>query len=414
MADSMFDNSNVPGPNSDPDYTNSQRMNNTGNNSDKVAASTVDTIATAANNLMSRKDRMWREALEGRSVPFDPKAFDIDEATMQAIINSANIKSPEQLNNLRFNSFARYGVLDIAHNHSGSREYLFFTKPDLHIFSTNGFEINKQLKDVTFFKNAIEQYPMSLLALQQTLKRGSGLYPHHFDPASKFIPLLSNHVTSSLDLPAIAATETENNTSLFQVKTTYRDSSEQSDFGFDFSLEFWDTRYLDVYMLFKAYDEYCRQEFYRNITPPKLSYITDRVNCKQFSIYKIIVDETNTIIFYGKATGVYPMGVPREAMSNFDGTIKITVPMKAQFVSDMDPIILDELNRITRMSYYDGNSGGTGITSGIMPLYNRHTGTADTRWGGFPYIVKDKGAARKGAPDEEQFYRLTWIYNYNS
>ena len=106
-------------------------------------------IANAANNLMSHKDRMWRETLKGRSVPFDAKAFDIDEATMQAIINSANIKSPEQLNNLRFNSFARYGVLDIAHNHSGSREYLFFTKPDLHIFSTNGFEINKQLKDVT-------------------------------------------------------------------------------------------------------------------------------------------------------------------------------------------------------------------------------------------------------------------------
>ena len=413
MADSMFYNNNVPGPNSDPDYTNSRRMNNTGNDPDKVAASTIDTIAASANDIMHRKDRMWYGTLEKNAIPFDAKAFDIDEATMRSIINSANIKSPEQLNELRFNSFARYGILDIAHNHSGSREYLFFTKPDLHIFSTNGFEINKQLKDVTFFKNAIEQYPMSLLALQQTLKRGDALYPHHFDPASKFIPLLSNHVTSSLDLPAIAATETENNTSLFQVKTTYRDSSEQSDFGFDFSLEFWDTRYLDVYMFFKAYDEYCRQEFYRNITPPKLSYITDRVNCKQFSIYKLIVDETNTVIFYGKATGVYPMGVPREAMSNFDGTIKITVALKAQFVCDMDPIILDELNRITRMSYYDGDSNGLGITDGIMPLYNRYTGSADTRWGGFPYIVKGKGAARKGAPNEEQLYRLTWIYNHN-
>ena len=413
MADSMFTNNNVPGPNFDPNWTNSQRMNNTGYSSEQVKASTESSITKAANDIMSSRDRMWNETLKQQSndIPFDPNSFDIDESTMQSILHSANIKSPEELNRLRFNSFARYGILDIAHNHTGSREYLFFTKPDLHIFSTNGFEINKQLKDVTFFRNAIEQYPMSLLSLQQTLKRGRSLYPHNFDPAMKFIPLLSNHVTSSLDLPAISATETENNTSLFQVKTTYRDSSEQSDFGFDFSLEFWDTRYLDVYMLFKAYDEYCRQEFYRNVTPPKLSYITDRVNCKQFSIYKIIVDETTTIMFYGKATGVYPMGVPREAMSNFDGTIKITVPMKAQFVSDMDPIILDELNRISRMTYFDGTDNDSigAMTTGFMPLYDKYNGSADTRWGALPYVAK-AGAFRKGAPDQEQLYRLMWVY----
>lgn len=411
MADSMYTNNNVPGPNSDPDWTNSQRINSSGYNSDKVKASTEDSIVDTANASMSRRDRMWSQTVSeaSNSIPFDENAFDIDESTMKSILNSVNIRSPEELNSLRYTRFARYGILDLAHNHSGSREYLFFTKPDLHIFSTNGFQINKQLKDVTFFRNAIDQYPMSLLALQQTLKRGMNLYPHNFDPRMRYIPLLSNHVTSSLDLPAIAATETENNTSLFQVKTTYRDGSEQSDFGFDFSLEFWDTRYLDVYMFFKAYDEYCRQEFYRNITPPKLSYITDKVNCKQFSIFKLIVDDTNTIIFYGKATGVYPTGVPRDAMSNFDGTIKITVPMKAQFVSDMDPIILEELNNLTKESYYDGYET-SGVDSGFMPLYSQSTGAADTRWGGYPYIIKSGG--RKGAPNDEQLYKLMWVYNY--
>lgn len=408
MADSMFTNNNVPGPNLDSEWTNSQRMNNTGYSSEKVEASTGPLIDTS--NALYNEQKIADikgEKYESRDIPFDPTAFDIDEATMKAIINSANIRSPEQLNELRYNYFARYGMLDMAHNHSGSREYLFFTKPDLHIFDTHSYAINKQLKDVTFFKNAIDQYPMSLLGLQQTLNKDIS-YPHRYQPSTKFIPLLSNHVTSSLDLPAIAATETENNTSLFQVKTTYRDSSEQSDFGFDFSLEFWDTRYLDVYMFFKAYDEYCRQEFYRNVTPPKLSYITDRVNCKQFSIFKIIVDDTNTIIFYGKVTGVFPMGVPREAMSNFDGTIKITVPMKAQFVTDMDPIILEELNRLTLASY-DGRAQESALA--FLPLYNKYQNIADSRWGIYPFIKKI--GARKGAPDEEKLYKLMWVYGGN-
>ena len=331
--------------------------------------------------------------------------FDIKEEEMRTILNSSNIYSPEQIAEMRFSRFARYGMLDIANENSGTREYIFFTKPDLHIFNPeSGMEINHQLKDVNFFKNAIKQYPMSLLSLQQSINPKRELYPTGYNPRSLFIPLLSNHVTSSFDLPGITATETENNTTLFQVKTTYRDSSEQSDFGFEFSLEFWDTRYLDVYMFFKGYDEYCREEFYRNVTPPKLSYRDDKVNCKQFSIFKIIVDETNTIMFYAKATGVYPMGVPRDAMSNFENTIKITVPFKAQFVRDMDPIILTELNHLTLRS-----SGKQASELSFLNTYNTDIHAADTTWGMYPFVIK--GSKRSGVTDEKQdnLYTLAWV-----
>lgn len=416
MVDSMFT-SNIFIPNED-DPTNSHRFNrNTELAKEKNVASfsnPVNDSKPAGDKIVVNKNtnpNVDRTAKIGKGQSGTEQtatynianAFDMSESAMRSIMNGSNIYSPEQIHDMRFSRFARYGMLDMSNEHSGSREYIFFTKPDLHIFETDNFAINHELGDVTFFKNAVYQYPLSMLSLQQTLSK-SASYPAGFNADSLYIPLLSNHVTSSFDLPGIAATETENNISLYQVKTTYRDSSEVSDFGFEFSLEFWDTRYIDVYMFFKAYDEYCREEFYRNVTPPKLSYITDKVNCKQFSIFKIIVDETNTIIFYAKATGVCPMGVPRDAMSNFENTIKITVPFKAQFVRDMDPIILSELNHITERS-----AGKSGTDMSFLGLYDKNNNTANTTWGAYPYIIKR--GKRRGSNDEKEgdLYRLVWV-----
>lgn len=340
---------------------------------------------------------------------FSRTDFRMSESELKDIMHASNLYSPNEIHDMRFHKFARYGMLDIANENSHAKEYLFFSKPDLHIFDPDaGFSanaLNKQLSGVTFFENAVDQYPFSLLSLQSTLNGCS--YPNGFSRKSKYMVALSNHVTSSLDIPDIQATETQNNTNLFQVTTTYRDGSEVSDFGFDFSLEFWDTRYLDIYMIFKAYDEYCRQEYVRTLTPVKLSYIDQKINAKQFSIWKIIVDETNTIIYYAKVTGVHPMGVPRSAISNLDGTIKITIPFKGQFVRDMDPIILSELNHLTEISSvweYNANS----ISQHVLPLYNQYKNVVNTEWGRFPYVLR-KGKKHGSDDTEGSMYKLVWL-----
>ena len=371
-------------------------------------------------HIFNTENASWKDPETGNYIS-TTNVFDIS-SVLPDIMHASNIYSPDEIHDMRFCRFARYGMLDMANENSGAREYLFFSKPDLHLFHPGlGFStsipeegnsfLNSELKDVTFFANAIRQYPFSLLSLQTTYTGGN--FPVGFDRNNKFMTALSNHVTSSLDLPDITATETQNNTNLFQVTTTYRDGSEASDYGFDFSLEFWDTRYLDIYMIFKAYDEYCRQEFMRPITPVKLSYIEEKINAKQFSIWKIIVDETNTIMYYAKVTGVYPMGVPRSAISNLDGTIKITVPFKGQFVRDMDPIILADLNHLTERSTGLSQSD---IAKGthFLPLYNSGNSSlssvrgADTTWAKYPYIIT-KGK-RHGADNKEgELFKLVWL-----
>ena len=63
--------------------------------------------------------------------------FIISEYQAKLMSQAANLYDPQFYNRNRFNKFARYGMLDITNNHQGSREYLFFSKPDLHIFDVN-------------------------------------------------------------------------------------------------------------------------------------------------------------------------------------------------------------------------------------------------------------------------------------
>jgi hypothetical protein len=333
-----------------------------------------------------------------------------DEAT--SIMNSSNIFTPQQIHDNRYNMFSRYGLLDPYNQHTSSREYLFFTKPDLHIFeTTENFKLYEPLSNVPFFQSAASQFPDALLSLQQTFSSYEATnYPNKFKVKNKYIPLLSNHVSSTLDFPAINATETSNNSNLYQISTSYRDGSEISDCAFDFTLEFTDTKYLDVYMFFKAYDSFIRQEYRKEIKPTKDDYTLSKVNWKQFSVYKIIVDDTNTIIFYGKATAVQPMGVPRDAMSNFDGSIKITVPFKGQFIDDLDPITLKQINHLTALSLGKTDEEIKSYASThYIPLYDQNKNTANTSWAAYPYVIK-KGKKTSAGNSEGELYKLIWLY----
>lgn len=341
--------------------------------------------------------------------------FRIDSNLSESILNSSNIFTPHQIHDDRFNKFARYGILDIANEHLSSKEYLFFSKPDLHIFNPDGYELYEPLKNVPFFQSAYEMYPESLLSLQQTFNDTKPTsYPNKFNVNSKFIHVLSNQVRSSLDLPGITATETTNNVNLYQINTSYRDGSEVSDGLFDFSLTFQDNKYLDVYMLFKAYDEYQRQEYIRDIRPVRTSYIDNKVYDKAISIWKIIVDSSNRIIFFAKVIGAFPLNVPRDGMSNFEGSIQETIQFKGTWVKDMNPTNLQELNHLTALSLgYDDTTlanlvKNNTVSNIIIPLYDSENHAPNTEWGSYPYIIRS-GSRTASSEKEEDFFSLIWL-----
>lgn len=287
-----------------------------------------------------------------------------------------------------YDKFARFGYLDPYNALGSTREYIFFTKPDLHLFKNGSTaELNSELSSDPIFIDAKERYLDVLKQLQISNKENR----------SPFMNLLFNAVDSELDLPTITATEVEGPSNIYGDDIPYRWSSETSDNNHEFSLEFEDTRYLEVYMLFKLWDEYERKKCKGAISPPDEKYIFNKILHDQVAVYKIIVDDDGeTIIFFAKMWGVYPKKVPREAFSNLtsESKLRFSVDFNATFVEDSNPVIINEFNNLV-----------SGYSRGVdFPLYNRSYRHVDGRWATMPYIEYN----RNGSTNQKPTYKLKW------
>ena len=79
----------------------------------------------------------------------------------------------------------------------------------------------------------------------------------------------------------------------------------KSDEDVEFSIEFEDTQFLEVYNLFKAYDLY-RQLKWMGLTAPDEKYISAKILHDHMGIFKFLIDtDGETILYWAYATGVY-------------------------------------------------------------------------------------------------------------
>ena len=286
-----------------------------------------------------------------------------------------------------YNKFSRFGYYNQYTTLVNTREYIFFTKPDLHLFeSGNTTKLNTEIASDPFFVDMLERYNDVMKQLQISNKENR----------SPFINLLCNTVRSKLDMPTISSTDVEGPSNIYGDDIPYRWTSDQSDNNHEFSLDFEDSKYLEVYMFFKIYDEYQRKKSKGIISPPDKNYIFNKILHDQFSAYKIIVGEDGeTIIFFAKLWGVYPKKVPREAFSDLsDGEkLKFSVDFNATFIEDSNPTILSEFNILCRRY----NSGST------LPIYNTQKKMIDGDWASMPYIITSTNNA-----EGRKVYKLKW------
>lgn len=297
------------------------------------------------------------------------------------------------------NRFSRFGIIDPYNSKTTTREYLFFTKPDLCIFNTTGGSIKEELANISpFFRDAVARFKTSAGQLQSSCDVCKG----------PFMPMLSNAVTSSLDVPGLSAEMIESAANVKGTKISYRGSSYKSDEDHDFSLEFEDTKNLDVYMLFKMWDEYEKLKWAGLLDFAHWSgcdrwtnYTINKVLHDQITVYKIVVAEDGyRIIFMARVTGVVPNSIPRDAFSdmNDNGVQKLSVGFKGHWVRDMDPVIISNFNAIAT-----NNGKNKGVDS---PLFNIGTHSMNGEWPAGPYIYAESNS--RGIVD----YYLRW-YNYS-
>lgn len=275
----------------------------------------------------------------------------------------------------------RYGWIDPFDTDRITREFLFFTKPDLNLFDGDNVlasQLVDELYDNVFFKEVANRMPNILTQLTKSVPDPDGRN-------NPFMYLLSNAVTSKLDLPSISAESQESTQNIMGTSIQYRGHSLKSDNGYDFSLSFTDTAYLEIYTLVKCYDEYMRL-LRLGYCSPKHEYITARIIPEQFSIYKFLIgSDGETIIYYAKLTGCYFTDVPRSDMADPGDEVKFSLSFHAQFVEDMNPQILEEFNKLTSSCYH--------YTSDYMKVYrNDHV---NNEWARYPAIVKAYRSSNK-------------------
>lgn len=294
-----------------------------------------------------------------------------------------------------YRKFTRFGIIDPYNTVTTTKEYIFITKPDLCLLDESGNKIHKLLSQYPFFNHAVDRYYQVCRQLQSSVSFNDG----------PFMTMLSNSVSSSLDIPGISSEMIETAANINGTKISYRGTSLKSDEDHSFTLEFEDTRHLDIYMLFKIWDEYEKLkwngslEFNQQDSTRWVNYIINKVLHDQVSIYKLVVDQDGSrLIFWAKLTGCVPVDVPRDAFSDMNNNDeqKLSVGWKAQFVRDMDPSILSHFNLIVR----DRANGRE-----ELPLYDLQGHHMDGRWSSCPYIEYKAVNDRRGTHYD---YFLRW------
>ena len=322
-------------------------------------------------------------------------ANSLSSSAMQNVVDDGlflpNSNAATSMRTKTLTKFSKYGYLDPYTRMPGyTKEVLFFTKPDLHICKVDTSTVlGNGTKDIPFFIDLMDKWPNLIPELQYNSGKG----------ASPFIHLLHNRVRDTLDLPDISSNDIDLPANMYGNDYTYRGSSEPSDDQFTFNLEFEDNKYLDVYMFFKAYEEY---EKYKKLgmIMPFHRYISRKVLHDQISIFKFtLADDYTTILHYAKLWGCYPTGLPRSVFGSTDFSssgLTISVPWKCAFVEDMNPLILTDFNEL--MSSHKGKSKIDNV------LGNGRINRSD--WAEGAYIVQEH--AVKDDPNSRYVYKLEW------
>lgn len=316
-----------------------------------------------------------------------------DSTALHKLINSNGIFRREDFQDYdRFYIFPRNDPYKML---GSTREYMFITKPDLHIFDKNDIgTLNPEIGNDPFFQDLKNRgYTYSVLSnLQYSANNGK---------PNPFIPMLSNYKTSNLDLSSISAGDIDTAANAFGTKIYYRRPTDTSNEECEFSVEFKDTRYLDCYLWFKAYDIYEQRKYQGRVSPVNDQYVYNKVLSDQMTVFKFIVgDDGESLIYWACIWGCYPKSVPRDTFSDLptDGQLKFTINWHGAFQDDMDPLIILHFNRLSELMEKSS-------TSTPINLYDQDIQSISQQAAYRPYILGPNKSIYKSDYTD---YKLVW------
>ena len=319
-----------------------------------------------------------------------------------------------------YEKFNRFGCLDPYNRLQTTREYTFFSKPDLHLFDVYTNNLQPAFANDPFFIDMVNRYPYVCHQLQSSSRSGITSID-----TSPFMTILTNGLTNTLDVDNISAGEMDNASNMWGTSISYRKDGWSSDENFDFSLEFEDTKFAEIYHMAKIYEEYHRSFVDGDIYPPNIDGVKELSNGANFNRYmkykelhdtfalwRFVVDEDlESIIYWAYVCGAYFNNVPREAFNDISNStgLKMTLDFKSFCVEDNNPMSLIHFNKLINDSYY-GGFAPTSIVDNIIPIYDESIDGIDGSWATHPYIIRVKADSSWYASKGMKYkYKLIWI-----
>ena len=337
----------------------------------------------------------------GKDDKYNSIIKEMDDNVFKKMKRAYGIYEPGDMKD--WDNFYIFNRMDPFFQIGTTREYIFFVKPDLHIFNLDKSTFFEPISRNPFFVDLryrggnSGRYMKVLKNLQKSAADNGDSCP--------FIRAFTNKIRSSVDLPDIQASDQETATNQFGTRITYRKSSIASDEGFDFTTEFEDNKFLEIYTWFKAYDEYERMKYkgYIKIDNSQecsrwREYAQYKILHDQMAMFKIIVGANGTdILYFARIVGVYPKSVNRSAFSELpqDGKLKITATWHGAFIDDLTR------DTITHFNHLSAKAGGS---TSINDLFDSEVQAIT----GESMLVPRIGT-RYSARDGVNYYTLNWV-----
>lgn len=269
------------------------------------------------------------------------------------------------------NYYNRFKIAAADETLSRGFVHIFFTRPDLNFLNNAGSGYNSRVKKDPFMR------------YQMNTKRGviDNLYlnngqDHYFNL------LLSNKARSFTlsdeSLDTVDYGRTYHNNSITLGRSTIKSLANGT-----FEVSYHDDRDLDILTLHKAWIMYIS-----NVTTgkwnPKMKYVWKKIIDYACSCYVIVTAEDfETILYWSKYYGVFPINVPYSALSWSSGDVLVkpeySITYAYSWKEDWNPLGLTELNLCTFRNHIPKSVA-------YIPSYNADVGHAGQTWVGAPFV----------------------------
>lgn len=300
----------------------------------------------------------------------------------------------DMTSNIYNNYFYPLPRIDPYNMVEGTREIVFFTRPNIPMFGTsdtNPLPNYCRSGYLKYLYNSGYSHILNILAGRKS----------KVNMTTPFINILTNRISSNLDIPDINVDSLETAQNMWGTKILYPKSSLSSDEGSSITCEFEDTKYLEVYNIFKAWDHF-RQGKWMGMFDTDINDVLQKILYDHIAVYKfIIANDGETIIYWCKWTGMYPESISRSSFSEIpkNGPLKINIGFKCSgWFDELDPAILTEFNNLV-VAFY----GIKPSTGDIWDICNPNLNySADQTEVLCPYIIKPEVASTFDKKDMQQ------------